>query len=169
MKGLHLTCCITLNFKGVLAAPFLTTHTLHNLLPSRTKRQRTTIPNNWTTLTSIKFELKKIYLRPLVTHENWGGPRYRAVVAKSIEISAIFELDAAWSFYYVHCTFCIVLKLAPTTLKFKRSDVKIEYNKQKIDFPIRRTNKSASLLYWFYKVIIGLYLNRHESLALPKR
>ena len=28
VKGLHLTCCITLNFKGVLAAPFLTTHTL---------------------------------------------------------------------------------------------------------------------------------------------
>ena len=66
---------------------------------------------------------------------------------KSIEMSAIFELDAAWSFYYVHCTFCIALKLAPTTLRFKRSDIKIEYSKQKIDFPIRRTTKSASLLY----------------------
>ena len=75
---------------------------------------------------------------------------------KSIEMSAIFELDAAWSYYYVHCTFCIALKLAPTTLRFKRSDIKIEYSKHKIDSPMRRT--PASLLYSFYKVIICIYL-----------
>ena len=78
---------------------------------------------------------------------------------------AIFELDARWSVYYVHCTFCIALKLAPTTLQFKRSDIKLDYNKHKIDSPKRRTNKSARFLYFFYKVAIGMYLNRHDSLA----
>ena len=82
-------------------------------------------------------------------------------------MSAIFELDAARSFYYVHCTFCIALKLAPTTLRFKRSDIKIEYRKHKIDSSMRRT--PASLLYPFYKVIICVYLIWHESLALHKR
>ena len=71
------------------------------------------------------------------------------MVAESIEMSAIFGLDARWSVYYVHCTFCIALKLAPTTLQFKRSDIKIESSKLKIDSLMRRTNKSASLLYLF--------------------
>ena len=71
------------------------------------------------------------------------------VVAESTEMSTIFELDARWSVYYVHCTFCIALKLAPTTLQFKRSDIKIESSKLKIDSLMRRTNKSASLLYLF--------------------
>ena len=70
------------------------------------------------------------------------------MVAESIEMSAIFELDAR-SIYYAHCTFCIALKLALTTPQFKRSDIKIEHNRLKIDSPIRRTNKSASLLYLF--------------------
>ena len=47
------------------------------------------------------------------------------MVAKSIEMSVIFELDTEWSVYYVHCTFCIALKLSPTTSQFKRSDIKI--------------------------------------------
>ena len=95
---------------------------------------------------------KKVHLRPLRIYENWGNPyqpRYRVVVAKSIEMSAIFELDARWSVYYVHCTFCIALKLAPTTLKFKRSDIKVESSKLKIDSLMRRTNKFGSLLYLF--------------------
>ena len=40
---------------------------------------------------------------------------------------AIFELEAVWS-VYVYRTFCIALKLAPTALQFKRSDIKISYN-----------------------------------------
>ena len=114
---------------------------------------------------------KKVYLRPLRIYENWGNPyqpRYRVVVAKSIEMSAIFGLDARWSVYYVHCTFCIALKLAPTTLRFRRSDTKIEYSKLQIDSPMRRTNKSASLLYSSYKTIIGMVLNRHESNSSQK-
>ena len=27
---------------------------------------------------------------------------------------ALFELEAGWSVYYFHCTFCIALNLAPT-------------------------------------------------------
>ena len=95
---------------------------------------------------------KKVHLRPLRIYENWGNPyqpRYRVMVAESIEMSAIFELDARWSVYYAHCTFCIALKLALTTSQFKRSDIKIEHSRLKIDSPIRRTNKSASLLYLF--------------------
>ena len=61
------------------------------------------------------------------------------MVARSIEMPAISELDTGWSVYYVHTQ-------ASTTLQFKRSDIKIEYNKHKIDFPMQRTNKSASLL-----------------------
>ena len=41
------------------------------------------------------------------------------MVARSIEMPAIFELDAGWSVYYVHCTWCIALKLALTTCKGK--------------------------------------------------
>ena len=81
------------------------------------------------------------------------------MVARSIEVLAIFELDAGWSVYYVHGTFCATLKLAPTTLQFKRLDIKIVCNKRKGDSPLRRTNKSASLLYLFYKTIIGMSLN----------
>ena len=81
------------------------------------------------------------------------------MVARSIEVLAIFELDAGWSVYYVHRTFCAALKLAPTTLQFKRLDIKIVCNKRKGDSPLRRTNKSESLLYLFYKTIIGMYLN----------
>ena len=72
----------------------------------------------------------------------------------SIKMSTI-ELDGGWSFYYVHCT----LKLAPTTLQFKRSHIEIEYNKHKTDSPMRRTNKFVSLLYLLYKAKIGMYLN----------
>ena len=57
----------------------------------------------------------------------------------------------------------------PTTLQFKRSDIIIEYNKHKIDSPMRRTIESAGLLYLFYKTIIDMYLNRHESQTLHKR
>ena len=95
---------------------------------------------------------KKVHLRPLRIYENWGNPyqpRYRVMVAESIEMSAIFELDARWSVYYAHCIFCIALKLALTTPQFKRSDIKIEHNRLKIYSPIRRTNKSASLWYLF--------------------
>ena len=34
---------------------------------------------------------------------------------------------------------------------------------------MRRTNKSANLLYLFQKTIIGMVLNRHESQALHKK
>ena len=88
------------------------------------------------------------------------------LVGKSIEMSDIFQLDAEWSVYYIH-TFCVALKLAPTTLQFKRLGIKIGYNNHKIDSPMQKT--SASLLYSFCKVIIGMYLNRHESQALHKR
>ena len=84
---------------------------------------------------------------------------------------AIFGLHARWSVCYAHCTFCIALNLAPTTLQFKRSGIKIEYSKLTIDFRsrIRRTNKSASLLYLSYKTIIGMVLYRHESQVLHKK
>ena len=102
---------------------------------------------------SIDYLLdKKMYLHPLVMYENWGNPykpHYRVVVPKSIEMPAIFGLDARWSVYYAHCTSCIALKLALTTLQFKWSHIKIEYSKLKIDSPMRRTNKSANLLYLF--------------------
>ena len=88
------------------------------------------------------------------------------MVARSIEISAIFEFDAGWSVYYVHCTFCIRLKLALTTLQFKRSDVKIEYNEHKTD---SLCEEQVCESYNFFKTIIGMYLNRHELLALHKR
>ena len=39
---------------------------------------------------------------------------------------AIFELDAGRSVYYAHCSCCIALKLAPTTLQSKRLDIKID-------------------------------------------
>ena len=45
MKGLHSSFCIIFKFKGVLSAPFLTTHTPNNLLPSRTmKKNAQTFP-----------------------------------------------------------------------------------------------------------------------------
>ena len=84
------------------------------------------------------------------------------LVVKSIEISVIFQLDAEWSVCYVHCTFCVALKLAPTTLQFKRSGIKIEYNNHKIDSPMRKT--SASLLHSLCKVIIGTSYH-HELLS----
>ena len=90
------------------------------------------------------------------------------MVARSIDMPTIFELDTGWSVYYVHCTFCIALKLAPTTLKFKRSDIKIEYNKHKIDFPMRRTNKSFIFVLEYKKTnypgLLSLSISFHQSL-----
>ena len=68
------------------------------------------------------------------------------------------------SLYILHC-----IKFSPWNLQFKRSDLEREYNKHKIDSPMRRTTKSRSLLCLFYKTRIGMYLYRHESLALHKR
>ena len=110
--------------------------------------------------TSIKFQPsvdEKKYLHALVTYENWGNPYYprcRVVVVRLIEMFALFELKVGWSDSYVHCTFCIALNLAPTTLQFKGSDLEIEYNKHKNWFPLRRKNKSRSLLHLFYKTTV---------------
>ena len=54
----------------------------------------------------------------------------------------IFELEAVWSIY-VYCTFCIAFKLAPTTLQFKRSDIK-KYNTINIEL-IRLCEEQTSL------------------------
>ena len=90
------------------------------------------------------------------------------MVARSIEMPAISELDTGWSVSYVHCTFCIALKLAPTTLQFKRSDIKIEYNKHKIDSPMRRTNKSFIFVLESKKInypgLLSLSISFHQSL-----
>ena len=93
------------------------------------------------------------------------------MVATLIEMSAMFELDAGSSVYYcIVYYYCIALNWPQQlNLQFKRSDIEIEYDNHKIDSLMRRTIESASLLYLFYKTIIGVYLNRHESLALHKR
>ena len=81
---------------------------------------------------------------------------------------AMFELGTGWSVYCVHCSFCIALKQAPTTLQFKRSDIKIEYNKHKIDFPMRRTNKSFIFVLEYkktnYPSLLSLSISFHQSL-----
>ena len=90
------------------------------------------------------------------------------MVARSIEMPTISELDTRWSVYYVHCTFRIALKLAPTTLQFKRSDIKIEYNEHKIDFPMRRANKSFIFVLEYkktnYPSLLSLSISFHQSL-----
>ena len=124
--------------------------------------------------TSIKFQPsvdEKKYLHALVTYENWGNPycpRCRVVFVRLIEMFALFELKAGWSDSYVHCTFCIALNLAPTTLQFKGSVLEIECNKHKNWFPLRRKNKSRSLLHLFYKTTVGMYLYRLSHYLFTK-
>ena len=118
--------------------------------------------------TSIKFQLsidkKTIYAlwwptRTEVTLTNLALDRIVCLIRIR---SRMFGLLC--SLYILH-----YIEFSPWNLQFKRSDLEREYNKHKIDSPMRRTTKSRSLLCLFYKTRIGMYLYRHESLALHKR